>query len=235
MPPRNNGVKQLHRLHLQLKEVQDQLDRGPRQLKARQQIAIQKQETLEAAKQANKAAKMAVDQKNLQLKSCETKLSDHKGKLNSASSNREYDALRKEIDADTMAMSVLEDEIIAALEKVDVSQIAIKKVEAELTAAQAEEAKFTANVAAAEAPLRAKMAELEIAVAAAETCLPAEAANYYQRLVQKYGAEALAQVDGNICSACYVALPPQLLVQLNGGQITFCKTCGRLVYPAADE
>ena len=235
MPSRNNGVKQLHRLHLQLKEVKDQLDRGPRQLKARQQIAIQKQEALETAKLANKAAKMAVDQKNLQLKSCEAKLSEHKGKLNSASSNREYDALRKEIDADTMAMSVLEDEIIAALEKVDVSQIAIKKVEGELVAAKAEEEKFMANVAAAEAPLRAKMAELESAVTAAETCLPPDAANYYQRLVQKYGAEALAQVDGNICSACYVALPPQLLVQLNAGHITFCKTCGRLVYPAADE
>lgn len=235
MPPRTNGVKELHRLHLQLKEAQDQLERGPRQLKARQQIAIQKQADLETAKQAQKTAKMAVDQKNLQLKSCETKLGELKGKLNSATSNREYDALRKEIDADNMAKSVLEDEIIAALEKVDSAQISIKKAEQELAAAQAEEKRFAADQAATEAPLRAKRTELESAVAAAETCLPDDAANYYRRLVQKHGAEALAQVDGNICSACYVALPPQLMVQLNAGQIVFCKTCGRLLYPAGDD
>jgi predicted nucleic acid-binding Zn-ribbon protein len=235
MAQRTNGVKELHRLHLQLREVQEQLERGPRQLRARQQITLQKQTDLENARQALKSAKIAVDQKNLQLKSCENKLGELKGKLNGATSNREYDALRKEIDADEMAKSVLEDEIIAALEKVDAAQIAIKKVELDFAAAQAEEKRFGAEQGASEAPLRNRLTELETAVTAAETCLPPDAATMYRRLVQKHGADALAQVDGNICSACYVALPPQLMVQLNAGQIIFCKTCGRLVYPAGED
>ena len=87
-----------------------------------------KKEELETLRGKLKQSKMSADQKNLQLKSSEGRIYDLNGKLNIAANNREYEALRSQIAADTMAKSVLEDEILEAVEKVDAAQIDVKKM-----------------------------------------------------------------------------------------------------------
>jgi predicted nucleic acid-binding Zn-ribbon protein len=223
-------VAAIHRLHLQLREVQEQMERGPRQLKARQQATQQKQADLEAQKQKHKALRVSADQKSLQLKTNEAKISDLRGKLNQAASNREFDIIRAQIDADTMANSVLEDEILDTLEKVDASQIGIKQLEEAVATAKADEARVAAETEKILPGLQAQIAELNSALVEAESRLPADFVLQYRRLSQAYGAGALAEVEGNICGSCYVSLPPQLAVQVRAGQVIFCKTCGRLLY-----
>ena len=80
--------------------------------------------------------RVATDQKQLQLKSDEQKIKDHRAKLNAAASNREYQILKEQIAADEMTNSVLEDEIIEAMEKVDQLQATIAEAEAALAAAR---------------------------------------------------------------------------------------------------
>ena len=121
------GLKRLHELHLRLQELQQQLEHGPRQVKARQQILASKQAEIDAFKAELKQARMLADQKNLQLKTNESKIADLKAKLNQATSNREFDIIRSQIDADMMANSVLEDEILEVLEKVDQIQQKIEQ------------------------------------------------------------------------------------------------------------
>lgn len=233
--PLGSIVAEIHRLHQQLREVQEQMDRGPRLLKLRQQATLQKQADLEAQKQKHKALRLAVDQKSLQLKSNETKIGDLRVKLNQAASNREFDIIRAQIDADTMANSVLEDEILDALEKVDSAQVAVRQLEEAVAAAKAEETRLSTETGATLPGLEARVAELQQALSAAELGLPADFLVQYRRLTQAYGAGALAEVEGNICGSCYVSLPPQLAVQVRAGQILFCKTCGRLLYGRRDE
>ena len=135
----DNVLPELHRLLLALQEVQEQIERGPRQLKVRQQAVAQKQADLEAQKQKLKSLRVSADQKSLQLKSNEAKLGDLRGKLNQAQTNREFDIIRSQIEADTVANSVLEDEILDALEQVDAGHLAGKKIEEELAQAKADQ------------------------------------------------------------------------------------------------
>jgi predicted nucleic acid-binding Zn-ribbon protein len=231
----DNGLTDLHRLLLARQEVQEQIDRGPRQLKVRQQSALQKQTDLEAQKQKHKTLRMNADQKSLQLKSNEAKIGDLRAKLNQAQSNREFDIIRVQIEADTVANSVLEDEILDSLEKVDAAHLAIKKLEEEVAQAKADETRVAAEITAALPGFQSRQAELDEAISVAESRLPAEIQAPYRRLVQAYGAAALAHVDGNTCTSCYVSLPPQMVVQVRTGQALFCKTCGRLLYMHPQE
>ena len=228
------GMKQLYDLRLKLREISDQLERGPRQIAARKQIINKKKEELESQRARLKLMKVAADQKNLQLKSSEARIYDLNGKLNIAANNREYEALGSQIAADTMAKSVLEDEILEALELVDVAQIDVRKVELETVAVEAELQKIVAEVQAKEAGLKEQAAALEQQVAAAETILPAEIVPQYRRLVQAYGASALAPVSNKSCSECYVSLTTQLYLELKAGGVKFC-TCGRLMFVGDDE
>ena len=230
----DNGLAELHQLHLACQEVQEQIDRGPRQLKARQQAIVQKQAELEAQKQKHKTLRMNADQKSLQLKSNEAKIGELRVKLNQASSNREFDIIRAQMEADTVANSVLEDEILDSLEKVDAAHLAIKKLEEEVASAKAEESRVAGQISAAQPGYQSRLAELQSAIANAEARLPGDIVVPYRRLVQAHGPAALAEVDGTACSSCYVNLPPQMVMHVRAGEPLFCKVCGRLLYMRRD-
>ncbi|MFO1020917.1 MAG: hypothetical protein U0903_09505 [Planctomycetales bacterium] len=225
-----SGLRQLHLLHLQLKEVLDCIERGPKQLAARRKSLQQKEAELETQKEKQKKLKIAIDQGNLQLKSSESKLQGLKVKLNTANSNKEYEIITAQIEADTMANSVLEDEIIALLEKVDEAKTAVIRAETDLANSRKDEQKLAGEIAAAEPGLQAKRAELEKSIAEAESIVPGDLQPQFRRLVQAHGAGAFSEVDGNTCTVCYVQLIPQAQMELRSGKLLFCKSCGRLMY-----
>ncbi|MCY2968543.1 MAG: hypothetical protein NT069_33785 [Planctomycetota bacterium] len=207
--PPSNTLPELNRLHVAIQEVQEEIDRGPRLLKARHNVTLGKQEDLESQKLKLKQLRLAADQKSLQLKTNEAKIVDLKGKLNQAASNREFDIFKGQIEADKVANSVLEDEILEALEKIDGVQVDIKKLEAEVVAAQADENKFSAEVD--------------------------RKRGGHRRLVQAHGAGALAAVENATCTSCYVRLTSQNAVSILSGTIMFCRTCGRLLFAKPEE
>lgn len=227
------GLKEIHKLRLQLEELTEEIEGGPRQIAARQNLADKKKAELEARRTKLKQLKVAADQKNLQLKTNESKIHDLQGKLNGATNNREFDALKTQIAADTMANSVLEDEILEALDGCDAMQREIKDFEAEIATLEAEIAKFASSVQERQPALKAQAAEVEAKIADAEKFLPADIVPQYRRLVQSYGAHALSPVTGTACSECYVGQRQQTIVELRSGKCVFC-TCGRLMY-IADE
>ena len=227
------ALKQIHELRLKLQDVVGEIERGPRQSAARQQLVEKKKAELEARRNKLKLLKVAADQKNLQLKSSEGKIYDLQGKLNAVTNNREFDALRTQIAADKMANSVLEDEILEALEGVDAMQGEIKMLEQDVANADAELAKFTASFKQREPEIKAQREALEAQVAEVEKILPAEILPQYRRLVQSYGASALSPVRGTACGECYVGQRAQTIVELRAGKFLFC-TCGRLLYLADD-
>jgi len=224
-----NGLFILHDLHLQLASVQDELNRGPRMVKAKENLLAKRQVELDAIKAQQTERRKLADQKNLQLKSSEAKLADLRTKLNMCNSNREFDILKGQIAADEMANSVLEDEILDAMEQVDKIKSQISDAEKAVAVAKEEINKATSQVAAAEAGLQEKAAKLKLAVADAEIILPDDVKLVYRRLVAAFGAEALAAVDKGVCTACYVSLSPQQAVEVRSGKIAFCH-CGKLIY-----
>jgi uncharacterized protein len=224
------GLKRLHEFHLRLQELQHQLEHGPRQVKARQQILARKQTEIDALKAELKQTRLMADQKNLQLKTNETKIGELRVKLNQATSNREFDIIRSQIDADSMANSVLEDEILEVLDKVDQIQQKIGKAESEAAQTAADVRRVAQDVESSAPQLRTQAAEIETALREAEKILPGTTVEMYRRLVQAHGAGALATVENNACTACNEILSPNSLVELNTGKFIFCRSCGRLLY-----
>lgn len=229
MTPSNAGLKEIHEIRLQLEELKSKIDAGPRQIAAREKTLDSKRAEVESRRTQLKQLKVAAEQKSLQLKSNEGKIYDLEGKLNIISTNREYDALRTQIAADKMANSVLEGEIIEALEKIDEVQLSLKEIEKELETAQAEVAAFTTAVKQREPGLKQEYESLLERAGNAESSLPPDIAQTYRRLVNAYGAKALSPVTAKSCGICYVGLTAQTLVELKSGKFKFC-SCGRLLY-----
>ncbi len=83
---------------------------------------------------------------------------------------------------------------------------------------------------------KAQLAEIEATITSAEDSVPVDQREQYRRNVRQRGADALAAVEGGACVGCYTSVTTQMLNELiNRDAITFCKSCGRLLYLAEDE
>ncbi|MBM3970203.1 MAG: phospholipase [Planctomycetes bacterium] len=229
----SNGLQFLHELHLKLKAVQEELEKGPRLIKAKENGLAKRQAELDQAKAKHTDQRKLADQKSLQLKTNEAKLADLNTKLNMASTNREFDILKGQIAADKMANSVLEDEILDCMEQVDTLKNKITEAEKLVAEAKDDVRKMTEQVTTAQAGLKDRAEKLHPAVAEAESVIPTDHIATYRRLVQAHGAEALSVVENNVCTSCNVSLSPQQGVELRSGKLIFCISCGRLMYAAA--
>ena len=224
------ALRELHRIHQQLGDLRDRLERGPKQVRLREASVTQLEAKLAEAKEKAKQTQIAADRKNLELKSGDQKVVDLRAKLNAASSNKEYQALLEQIAAAEMAGSVLSDEILEALEKIDQCNLAVKEADKQLAAGKEEMAKARRAVQDSAASITADIQRLEAELATAESSLPAEVKNDYQRVVRSKGADSLAIADDGTCTGCGQSITLNMQNELRLAKLVFCKSCGRILY-----
>jgi predicted nucleic acid-binding Zn-ribbon protein len=224
------ALRELHRIHQQLAELRDRLERGPKQVRAREANVAQLEAKLSEARERAKQTQIAVDRKQLDLKSGEQKIVDLRVKLNACSSNREYQALLEQIAAAEMAGSVLSDEILEGLEKIDQLAGGVKEAEKNLTAGKQELEKARRNVEESASSIRSDLTRLEAELAQSEKALPADLKADYQRVVRSKGADSLAVVDDGVCTGCGQQITLNMQNELKLSKLVFCKACGRLLY-----
>jgi predicted nucleic acid-binding Zn-ribbon protein len=223
-------VRTLHQLLLQIADIKSQIERGPRQIKAAQLQVDTSKDFLQKCRDSIKQKKMEADRKQLQLREREGKIHDWEGKMNSATNNREFQAIKEQIAADTQANNVLSDEILETLEEIDALQIASKDAEEKLKIVEADKVKVDSAVAERLATLHRELARVEGNLAAEETALPADFLVDYKRLVTNRAEDAMAALDDVSCGGCYTGLTPRILDKLRMGQPFLCSSCGRLLY-----
>lgn len=229
------ALRDLHRIHRQLSDLRERIARGPRQIKAREANVARLDEEVAAARGQSKAGRMAADQKQLMLKTGENKIEELRRKLNACSTNREYQALLEQIAADEMANSVLADEILESLEKVDEHQRVIVEAEKRGATAREELSKTRQAVDAQQALLEADVRRLEAELKEAEVTLPPDVRDAYDRGVKSKGSDAMAAVENNSCGGCFSQLTPNTHNALAMSRIVFCQSCGRLLYLPEDR
>ncbi|MEQ8790381.1 MAG: phospholipase [Pirellulaceae bacterium] len=223
-------LRELHRILRQITDLTGRLERGPKQIKAAKASLAALEQGEAAAKESLTRAKVTADQKQLQLKERENRILDLKTKLNTANSNKEYQALKEQIAADEQANSVLSDEILEALEKIDELQASLDEARVGVGKQKEELAKVQARVSQQQANLEEELGRVNAELESVQKGIPADLRTEYNRLVKGRGENALAQVEGEYCGGCYFSLTAQMINELLIGKPVFCKNCGSLLY-----
>lgn len=224
------GLKQLHRLLSEKQEIEQQVAAGPKKIKAQDKVIATQEDAVQQRQAAVLQLKKTYSEKSLQLKTLEDKLVTLKTRLNAADNNRDYEILKTQLAADTMAKSVMEDEILDTLERTDSANEEVRKAEEQRQAAREKKQQLEQKVAEELPKLQEQIARLNAQIAAAEQVIPASNRIDYQRLVATYGPDSLAAVRGGACTCCFVKPVPQYLVDLKQGKLLFCRSCGRINY-----
>ena len=230
MPVTDTALRRLHEILLQVADIRGQIERGPKQIKAAQvQLQIAR-DALAQCKEAIKQKRMEGDRKQLLQREREAKLYEWQGKLNAANNNREYQAVKDQIAADTQANSVLSDEILEILEAIDAIQAKSVELDSKLKVVASDTAKTESRIEERLVVLKQELARVEAELTAEEAKIPADFEDTYRRLVDSRAEEAFAPLDDKSCGGCNTGLTLKLIDQLRMGTPALCSSCGCLIY-----
>lgn len=228
-------IQTLHRINRQKEDLKGQLVRGPKVAAMARQKVAQAEANVQSIREKITRAKIEADDKQLQMKSREDKISHWKGQLNIVKENREFQALKDQIAADTQANLVMSDEILETLEQLDAMEESLKDALAETEALRGDCAKVEGQVEQRREHLEAELARVEGELTEAEKLLTGDIRRDYLRLVEAKGEDAMAELEGNCCSGCYQSLTPQHIERLGMGNSVACPSCGRLLYLSRNQ
>ena len=164
------------------------------------------------------------------MKTREDRIENLKAKLNTASSNKEFDLLKEQIAADEQANSVQSDEIFEGLERIDELQEAVAVAERELAEKTAEHKKRVVEVENRMVVVQADLDHVRNELAKAEAEVPVAVRSEYKRLTEGRGDEALAPIEDDSCGGCNQTLTTQMVDRVRLGFLTHCPACSSWLY-----
>ena len=229
------ALRVLHRIHIQLTDLRSRMDRGPIQLNAAASNVQRLKECCEAAREALLRSKVVADEKQLHLQEREDRIEKHQVNLNKAATNKEYQAIQEQIAADNQANSVLGDEILEALERIDELDAQVNQANSELTQGEQEAQRVQQTIGETTPLLEADLVRLSDELNEAKGRLPEDFRSEFDRISIARGENALAPVEGETCGACYQTLNAQTVNKLLLDQPVFCPSCGCLLYLSEDR
>ena len=224
------ALRTLHRIHRQLNDLKERLQRGPRVAQAHQANVQRMEDELGALEKDTLALRVATEDKQAQLGTGEAMVEKRRVQLRSAADNREFQALQDEIAAAEMANSVLTDEILEAMEKLDEMDQRVARATEAVTHTRAEAEKACREIQEQEPTIEADIQRLEAELKQCETDLPGEFRELYGRVVRQKGEDALASVENEYCGGCNQHVPVNLVNELMLNHPATCRSCGRLLY-----
>ncbi len=188
------------------------------------------QNRLEAAK----AAKSGFENQIVESK---TGLERAARNLKTAQDTKQYEAAMREIDALNRQISNYETGILEQMEIIDETNSTLEERADEVANLESDWEKKQAEF---EQQLAEEMSEHEALAAKRKSVfeeLPARLASVYDRLVNRSrDGIAVAEVIDGSCSACFMSLRKQVVVELKTtNEIITCESCTRILYVSEDE
>jgi predicted nucleic acid-binding Zn-ribbon protein len=227
-------LRKCHHLRRHLRDLQAEIDRGPRVLQGQR-------DTLEGARAAHAAHHEAITQLKVKqrtdeatLKETETRLRKLEGQLLTISVPKEVAAKESEIAQAKAKQGELEDAILATIMEIEQKTGEIPAVEKAWADAQAAFAEFERDAAERLERLKNDQLGSRDALAAAEAELPEEPRAKYNSQVKAHGPDALAGVKNKVCQGCRRGLTDQKWTEVRSGALMTCPNCGKLLYPVVE-
>lgn len=152
--------------------------------------------------------------------------------LKHAQNSKEYETAMRETDALQKQIGAFETQIVETMESLEGVEKELEERADEINSLDGKRAEALAEFDGA---VNIDKSEFESETAHRKTAfatLPARLAAVYDRLAQRSrDGIAVAEVVGNACSACFMSLRPQVVLNVKkGDEIIVCENCSRILY-----
>jgi len=146
-------------------------------------------------------------------------------------SPRELEDGQRDVVQHQHQKAAVEDRLLEIMVALESATAALDKAQAGVSTLATDWETQQTALRAEQARLRARLPGELARQAAARQGIPAELLRTYDTLRPRRGGRAVAELDGDECSACLVAVPPSKLEAARfSDELVYCGNCGRLLW-----
>lgn len=228
-----NRLKLLYSLQhvdLELREIQEMKGDLPHRVEALQARVDEMKEKLDALNATMNESKIVREQADCEILEIAEKIERYKGQQLNVKSNRQYDALTREIENAEHRSALLQRGMEEAEGRLHIARTDSEAVRAqsdqiteELKECQKELKSVNREHEKEELKLRHDRDKITVR-------LDRDDIERYERILNAKGGVAVVPVKRNACGGCYSRVPPQKILELRkNSQIHVCEQCGRIL------
>ncbi len=236
MKPELSVLIRLQGIDLEIRKLQAEKEKLPERFDALNETIQEKGREIEELKDrlADLRTRKTEVEDELELELERLKKSQQK--LTAVKTNREFQALSKEIEEIKRANKAREDEILQLEEQIDELKKEAKKLKNEIDGFEKEAAAEKKHIDTGEKDYDTKIEALTKERNEVEKDVKPDLLDRYRFLADKRAGIVVAAVDQGVCSACNMNIPPQMFNELlREERILYCPSCQRIIYALKTE
>ncbi len=222
---------QLQEIDAAIRTRTEEKNRLPELIQSLERRRSENKDELDKVREALQTAQKNKRDRDSDLETGSQKVEKLKTRTSDIKTNKEYQALLKEIEAAERENTAVEDDILLLMEKIDAAAAQI--AEAEKRANEEER-----TIAVEREQYEEKIRKIDEDLGGQEKSRKALASriepsvlNRYQKLIVTKSGTAVVEVRGESCSGCYMSIPPQVFVNVKkNDSIITCPNCHRILY-----
>jgi len=224
-------LKELQKVDSRIFRIKKMLDAKPKDIAAIESQFSGLTSSLKKLEEDLKQVQLQQKNKELELQTKEETVKKQQAQLFQVKTNKEYNALQLEIEKMKADNSVLEEQIIIGLEKIDGFKKAITAEKEQLAAEEKKMHQTKADITVEVKQLKEELDSLSVQrKRIIEFGIKPEVLSLYERILANRGELAIVPLKGNACSGCFMELRPQVVNELRLGKLLTCETCSRILY-----
>jgi uncharacterized protein len=186
---------------------------------------------VEGVKQRLAASQSARREIENEVASVQTRLSKYKGQLTEVKTNKEYQAMQKEITTAEETVRSHEDRVLERMEEAENLTRDLKAAEAELKRQQGEIAAERTALDAEAGELGKKAEQTAAERTDVAKALSPPALKLFEHVSRQRKGLAVAEARDGVCTVCHVRLRPQVFNEVRRAEnLIQCESCLRILY-----
>ena len=230
-------LKEIQRLDDGIRAGAEAIARLRSQAEALDEGLRRTRDSLGERSEEGRSLKLHVKAKEGELAEAEAEISKLEQALNQAKSNKEFAALRHQIQTVRGKASKLEDETLSMMDRIEGGEEAIRRLQGDVGKRESEADAKKAEIQEKIASVEEHGAELsERRRALAEQMPPGLLALYERVHKSRPDGQGVAAVKNFACMGCQMTLPPNVVNNLMLAlEPQVCRTCSRILYLDEDS
>ena len=225
----------LQKLDLDLKNIREDRDRFPKEMKKLDERQNLEKERIQKEKEKLELLEKERKKKEKDLLAEQEKVKKTEGKMPEVKTNKEYQALLTEIEGIKESVGRVEEEILMMMEEIDELKKHLLKKEKEISVSlekiEAERKKIQEKMAQGDKVWKEKMERKEALSRKIESGL----FKLYNTLKERRQGIGIVSVKSETCQGCFVHVPPQMFIEVQKTKALIrCPNCNRILYFEGD-
>jgi hypothetical protein len=222
---------QLQQIDSKIRAIQRTIEDVPGKITEVESPLQDSQNVLNRIKQQHEAFEKKKREKERALEDINDKINKLKMRTGEIKTNKEYQALLKEIKAVEDARSSIEDDILSAMEDADTLGKQIKTEEQNYRANKEKVEALKKDIENEKSETEKELLKVQGIREKVIEAVDSEVYDQYFMLLEICGGLAVIEVKDEICQGCNMNIPPQLFVELKKNEEIYnCPHCRRIIF-----